>query len=301
MCGSGRPGSIRGAASRGRCPSSTVASSVARRHVCGDARAGVLAQHALALRPRPRHRHRRRRRDRGRGERGAPHRAGTVTGRGNAARDGRSLGADRRHRAGALRGVRPDGVHQRPDRPVLPPVRADHRHLDCDLRVQLADPEPGAGVAAAPPPRRAARSRAARSIDRLFGWFFRGFNRVLHARVDAYAVGVVARVARRRCRAGGLRRPDRLDRPRVLARAAGFRPVAGQGLPGRVRATARRRDARSHRRGHPRDVGDRAEAPRRRRLGGVSRPVDQRLRQRVEYRHRVRDAEAVGGARRART
>ena len=48
-------------------------------------------------------------------------------------------GADHRDRARAVRGVRADGVHQRPDRAVLPPVRADDRDLDGDLGVQLAD------------------------------------------------------------------------------------------------------------------------------------------------------------------
>ena len=65
--------------------------------------------------------------------------------RGDEARDGGST-ADHRHRARARRGVRADGVRQRPDRPVLPAVRADHRHLDVHLGVQLADLEPGAGL-----------------------------------------------------------------------------------------------------------------------------------------------------------
>ena len=42
---------------------------------------------------------------------------------------------------------------------------------------------------------------------------------------------------------------------RLRARAAGLRADAGQGLPGRVRAAARRRDARPHRSGDPADVG----------------------------------------------
>ena len=71
-------------------------------------------------------------------------------------------GPDHRDRAGAVRGVRADRVRQRADRAVLPPVRADHRDLDGDLRVQLADAQPGAGVAAAAAARRAEGSRAAR-------------------------------------------------------------------------------------------------------------------------------------------
>jgi multidrug efflux pump len=43
-------------------------------------------------------------------------------------------------------------LHQRPDRPVLPPVCADHRLLDRHLGVQLAHPQPGAGRGAAQVP-----------------------------------------------------------------------------------------------------------------------------------------------------
>ena len=41
--------------------------------------------------------------------------------------DGGGERPDHRHRAGAVRGVRADRVHQRADRPVLPPVRAHDR------------------------------------------------------------------------------------------------------------------------------------------------------------------------------
>ena len=58
-------------------------------------------------------------------------------------------GPDHRDRAGAGRGVRAAGLHQRPDRPVLPAVRADDRDLHRDLGDQLADPVAGAGRAAA--------------------------------------------------------------------------------------------------------------------------------------------------------
>ena len=111
--------------------------------------------------------------------------------------DGGSVGPDHRHRAGARRGVRADGLHQRPDRAVLPAVRADDRDLDGHLGVQLADAEPGAGVAAAAAARRAARSACSAAIDRLFGWFFRGFNRFFARGSSIYAGGVVARAARR--------------------------------------------------------------------------------------------------------
>ena len=58
-------------------------------------------------------------------------------------------GAGDRGRPGAHGGVRPVRVHLGDHRPVLPPVRPDDRHLDGDLGVQLADPEPGAGGPAA--------------------------------------------------------------------------------------------------------------------------------------------------------
>ncbi len=88
-------------------------------------------------------------------ELGLPPVEATTTG------DGGSLGADHRHRARALRGVRADGVRQRPHGPVLSPVRADDRDLHGDLGVQFADAQSGAGVAAAEAARCAARCRAA--------------------------------------------------------------------------------------------------------------------------------------------
>ncbi len=59
--------------------------------------------------------------------------------------DGPGFRAGRRGGAGAVGGVRAVRVHQRHHRRVLPPVRPDHRRLDGDLGVQLADLEPGAG------------------------------------------------------------------------------------------------------------------------------------------------------------
>ena len=63
--------------------------------------------------------------------------------------DAGSLRADHRDRAGADRGVRAAGLHQRPDRPVLQAVRADDRDLDGDLGDQFADAVAGAGGGAA--------------------------------------------------------------------------------------------------------------------------------------------------------
>ena len=80
---------------------------------------------------------------------------GTSAVRGRRHRHGRGDGPHRLHRARALRGVRADRLHHRPDRAVLSPVRLDHRHLDGDLGLQLADPVSGPRRRAAEEPRRA--------------------------------------------------------------------------------------------------------------------------------------------------
>ena len=46
---------------------------------------------------------------------------------------------DHRHRAGAVRGIRADRLHHRPDRPVLQAVRPHHRHQHRHLGLQFAD------------------------------------------------------------------------------------------------------------------------------------------------------------------
>ena len=141
-------------------------------------------------------------------------------------------------------------------------------------------------------PHGAPRDRVQRLADALFGWFFRGFNRFFTRMSNGYAGGV-SRVLRVSVAAlviyVGL---IGLTFARLPARAAGIRAAAGQGLPDRVRAAARCGDARSNGSGDPQDVGDRAEASRRRQLGGVPGPVGQRLRQRVEPGDRLRHPEA---------
>ena len=109
-------------------------------------------------------------------------------------------------------------------------------------------------------PHGAPRDAVQRVADRLFGWFFVRFNRFFTRASNGYTNGVG-----RLLRVGvaaivlyvGLLGLTLLGFSRV---PAGLRPDTGQGLPGRVRAAARRGDARSHRRGDPADVGDRAEA-----------------------------------------
>ena len=65
---------------------------------------------------------------------------------------------------------------------VLSPVRADHRLFDRHLGVQFADPVAGAGRAAAEG-HDAPKDWLTRGMDRVLGRFFRGFNRVFHARL----------------------------------------------------------------------------------------------------------------------
>ena len=135
-----------------------------RRHLRRDGRARVLAQQLDAVRPGAGDRHRGRRRHRRRRGRRAPHRARDDAPGRDHPRDGAGLRPGGRHRPGADGGVRAVRVHQRDRRPVLPAVRADHRRLDGDLGVQLADPQPRAGRAAA----EASAARGARRRCR--GW-----------------------------------------------------------------------------------------------------------------------------------
>ena len=89
----------------------------------------------------------------------------------------RSHRADRRHRAGALRGVHSDRVHQRVDRPILQTVRDHHRDLDGDFRVQFAHAFTRALRRFAQGPQRTQRLVCARVMEKSLGWFFRPFNR----------------------------------------------------------------------------------------------------------------------------
>ena len=136
-----------------------------------------------------------------------------------------------------------------------------------------------------------------RGMDRVLGWFFRGFNRVFHARLRSLQPAASSGVISRRaivmvvlCRA------DRRHLRAVQGGARRLRARPGQAVSGRLRAAARRRDARPHRRRDPPHGRYRPEAAGRRERRGVSRPVDQRLHQQLELRHRVRHAEAFRGA-----
>ena len=109
-------------------------------------------------------------------------------------------GPGHRRGPGAVRRVRAVRLHQRHHRPVLPPVRRDHRRLDRVLGLQLADAEPGAGGHPARRPHgQSGRARDPLTwlLDTMLGWFFRLFNRVFSAGTAAYAwvVGRLLRVS----------------------------------------------------------------------------------------------------------
>ena len=140
-----------------------------------------------------------------------------------------------------------------------------------------------------------------RVMDRLFGWFFRGFNRVFRRELGCLRRRRRARDLAQGRDDGHLSRAGRRDRRHVPRGAGRLRAEPGQAVSGRLRAIARRRDARPHRRRDPPHERHRAEAAGRRERGRVPRPVDQRLHQQLECRHRVRDAEAVRGAQGARS
>ena len=140
-------------------------------------------------------------------------------GRSRAASDARGHEPDHRDRARADRGVRADGVHQRPHGPVLPAVRADDRDQHGDLGVQLADAVAGARGGAAEAARRAARPAAARHRRRV---------RLAAAAVQSALRVVVAALRRRRgqlaaplgSRGRRVRRPVAPDLARLRERAA---------------------------------------------------------------------------------
>ena len=91
---------------------------------------------------------------------------------------------DHRDHAGAVRGVHPGRFVERPHGAVLSPVRADHRHLDGDLGVQLADALARAGRGAA----QAAWAKPdalTRGMDKLFGAILRALQSWLRGPGDA--------------------------------------------------------------------------------------------------------------------
>ena len=272
---------------------------VDRRHVRVPAPARLLDQHADAVRPGARDRHRRRRRDRRGRERRAPHRRGHERARRDGQGDAGGLGADRRDRAGPLRGVHSARLRPRPDRPVLQAVRGDDRDQHGDLGVQLAHPLAGAERVAAQAARRAAGLADARHGPRL-----RPVLPLVQRLVRAQE-----RRLRPRCHADPAAQVDRDDRLRGAARAdgaalhahsLGVRPGAGQAIPDRHRPAARRGIARPHRCRDPAHERHRPEDARDHRRGRVPGPVDRGLLGGAERRDHLLRPEAVRGAHLAR-
>ena len=195
---------------------------------------------------------------------------GPVAARGDLPAMREVSGPDHRHRAGAGRGVRAARLHQRPDRPVLQAVRADHRDLDGDLGDQLADAVAGAGRAAAQGARRA-EGRA----DARHGPAVRLVLPRLQPRLPARRRRLQRRRAARHLAQGAgdgrLPRAGRRHRRPVQGGARRLRAGAGQAVSGRLRAAARRRHARPHRGRDPPHERHRAQAAGRRAARSPSR------------------------------
>ena len=124
-------------------------------------------------------------------------------------------------------------------------------------------------------------------LDKLLGsWLFRPFNRFFDRASHGY-VGTVNRVLRGSSIAllvyGGLMVLTYFG---FSSTPTGFVPQ-GQAVPGGLRPVARRGQPGPDRGGDQADVRDRPGAARRGGLGGLPRPVDQRLHQQPEQRHRV--------------
>ncbi len=127
---------------------------------------------------------------------------GRRAARGGAQGHGRSDRAGHRRGAGAVRGLRAGRVPGRHQRPVLPPIRRDHRRLDGHLRLQLADAQPGPGRHPAAAARRPPRSADLAAWTCCLGWFFRLFNVVFGASTALYVrlvAGLLARQPDRPC------------------------------------------------------------------------------------------------------
>ena len=147
-------------------------------------------------------------------------------------------------------------------------------------------------------PHGAPRDVVQRVADRLFGWFFRAVQPLLHARVrrptpcgvsDACcaspAVAIVLYVGLVGLTVAGFSRvPPGFVPTQDKEYLVAFAQLPDGATLDRTEAVIRKMSSIA------------LEASRRLELRGVSGAVDQRLRQRAERRHRVRRAEAVGGA-----
>jgi multidrug efflux pump len=141
-------------------------------------------------------------------------------------------------------------------------------------------------------PHGAKKDALTRGMDAVFGRFFKGFNRFFHRSSHAYESGVQGVLKRKSaslaCTCCSRLPASSCSRP---CRRASCR--AGQGLPDRLRPAAGRRFAGPHRRRHPQDVGRGQADPGRGILDCFPWPVDQRLHQCAERRHRVHQPEAL--------
>ena len=193
-----------------------------------------------------------------------------------------------------VRGLRAARLHQRAHRAVLPPVRPHDRDLDGDLGGELADALAGARGAAAQGPRRARRTASrARWTGRSAG-FFHGFNRLFGRGIHAYSGSLGRVLSRRRSRMLGI------YAVLVVATVGLFRAVPGGFVPGQDKqyliGFAQLPDGATLDRTEDviRRMGDIAlKHPGVEARGRLPGPVDQRLHQQLECRHRVRDAEAL--------
>ena len=143
---------------------------------------------------------------------------------------GRDHRADRHDHAGAGRGLRAGGVHPRPDRPALQPVRHDDRLLVRFLGGQLADVQPGDGPAVPQ------RPKHGESRFFFFRWFNRGM-RWLENSYDAFLEFTAHHWWTIVVPSLGAAGPDGLDADRA---AQGVHPDRGPGLPDRRDPDARR-------------------------------------------------------------
>ena len=95
-------------------------------------------------------------------------------------------------------------------------------------------------------------------VNRALGAFFAAFNWVFDRAINGYGRTVAVAAASLRHRAAGLRRTDGPDLPRLPGRARRLHPRPGQGIPGRQRAVARRRQPGPHRQDRQADERDRS-------------------------------------------
>ena len=149
-------------------------------------------------------------------------------------------------------------------------------------------------------PHDAPKDGLTRGMDKVFGGFFRWFNRFFHRSSEAYGRGVTGVLKRKSIALMVYALLHRRHAGPVHAPAGRLRAGARQAVPDRRRAAAGWRVARPHRGRDPRDERDRAEGAGHRRFGRLPRAVDRRLLGRTQRRHRLLRPGAVREAHHAR-